>query len=90
MWHKNGNCQALGEFEIENGDDDGKSPSAAADGKSIGKFLRMDTDGGECTIKADDDDGGAHLCAFCNRICHNCPQVLEQNEPFHYFTEILF
>lgn len=26
--------------------------------------------------RADDDDGGAHLCAFCNRICHNCPQVL--------------
>ena len=42
--------------EIENGD--GKSPSAAADGKSIGKFLRMETDGGECAIKADDEDGG--------------------------------
>ena len=40
--------------------------------------------------RADDDDAGAHLCAFCNRICHNCPQVLEQNEIFHYFTEILF
>ena len=40
--------------------------------------------------RADDDDAGAHLCAFCNRICHNCPQVLEQNELFHYFTEILF
>lgn len=43
-------------WEIENGD--GKSPSAAADGKSIGKFLRMETDGGECAIKADDEDGG--------------------------------
>lgn len=53
-----GGSDNCGEFEIENGDDDGKSPSAAADGKSIGKFLRMDTDGGECTIKADDDDGG--------------------------------
>ena len=40
--------------------------------------------------RADDDDAEAHLCAFCNRICHNCPQVLEQNELFHYFTEILF
>ena len=40
--------------------------------------------------RADDDNAGAHLCAFCNRICHNCPQVLEQNEIFHYFTEILF